>query len=68
MFEKQAKQRNYVARLKNQSKQEYFDNLTPFLDLKPFWKSCKLHFSKHFFCDSIIDLKENGENFTKKNF
>ena len=42
---KYKKQRNYVVKLNNQSKQEHFDSLNPFLDSKPFWKSCKPYFS-----------------------
>ena len=59
---KYKKQRNYVVKLNNQSKQEHFDSLNPFLDSKPFWKSWKLHFSnKHSFGQSKISLKESGE-------
>ena len=39
---KYEKQRNYVVKLNNQSKQEYFDSFNPFLYSKPSWKSCKL--------------------------
>ena len=43
-----------MVKLNNQSKQEHFDSLSPFLDSKPFWKSCKLYFSnKHSFGDSF---------------
>ena len=63
------KQRNYVVKLNNQSKQEHFDSLNPlnpFLDSKPFWKSCKPYFSsKHSFGDSKIILNENSEILTK---
>ena len=61
---------NNVVKLSNQSKQEYFDSLNPFLDAKPFWKSCKQFFSdKHSFGDSKIALNENGENMKMaKNF
>ena len=53
------KQRNYVVKLNNQSKQEHFDSLNPFLDSKPFWKSCKPYFSnKHSFGESKIALNE----------
>ena len=41
---KYKKQRNYMVKLKNQFKEEHFDSLNPFLDAKPFWKSCKPHF------------------------
>ena len=59
---KYKKQHSYVVRLNNQSKQEYFDSLSPFLDSKPFWKSYKSCFSnKHSFRDSEIALNENGE-------
>ena len=52
---KYKKQRNYVVKLNNQSKQEHFDSLSPFLDSKPFWKSCKPYFSnKHSFGDSFL--------------
>ena len=33
---KHKKQRNYMVKLKNQSKQEHFNNLNPVLDPKPF--------------------------------
>ena len=42
---KYQKQRNYVVESNNPSKQEHFDSLDPFLDLKSFWKSCKPFFS-----------------------
>ena len=43
---KYKKQRNYVAKLNNQSK--HFDSLNSFLDSKPFWETCKPYFSnKH---------------------
>ena len=59
-------QRNYVVKLNNQSKQEHFDSLNPFLDSKPFWKSCKPYVSnKHSFGDSKIALNENGEILTE---
>ena len=38
---KYKKQSNYVVKLCNQSKQEYFDSLNPFLDSNLFWKSSK---------------------------
>ena len=41
---KYQKQRNYVVESNNPSKQEHFDSLDPFLDLKSFWKSCKPFF------------------------
>ena len=63
---KYKKQRNYVVKLNNQSKQDHFDSLNPFLDSKPFWKSCKPYFSnKHSFGDSKIALNENGEILTE---
>ena len=63
---KYKKQRNYVVKLNNQSKQEHFDSLNPFPDSKPLWKNCKLYFSnKHLFGDSKIALNENGEIFTE---
>ena len=37
---KYKKQRNYVVKLNNQSKQEHSDSLNPFLGSKPFWKTC----------------------------
>ena len=50
----------------NLSKQEHFDNLNPFLDSKPFWKSCKPYFSnKHSFGESKIALNESGEILTE---
>ena len=33
-----------MVKLSNQSKEEHFDSLNPFLDAKPFWKSCKPYF------------------------
>ena len=63
---KYKKKRNYVVTLNNQSKQEHFDSLNPFLDSKSFWKSCKLYFSnKHSFGNSKIALNENGEILTE---
>ena len=63
---KYKKQRNYVVKLNNQSKQEHFDSLNPFLDSKPFWKSCKPYFSnKHSFGGSKIALNESGEILTE---
>ena len=57
---------NHVVKLNNQSRQEHFDSLNPFLDSKPFWKSCKAFFSnKHSFGDSKIALNENGEFLTE---
>ena len=54
---KYKKQRNYVVKLNNQSKQEHFDSLNPSLDSKLFWKSCKPYFSnKCSFGDSEIAL------------
>ena len=44
---KYKKQRNYVVKLNNQSKQEHFDSLNPFLDSKPFWKNCTFLTSIH---------------------
>ena len=53
-------------KLNNQSKQEHFDNFSPFLDSKPFWKSCKPDFSnKHSFGDSKIALNRSYEIFTE---
>ena len=55
-----------MVKLNRQSKQEHFDSLNPFLDSKPFWKSCKAFFSnKHSFGDSKIALNENGEFLTE---
>ena len=63
---KYKKQRNYVVKLNNQSKQEHFDSLNPFLDSRPLWKNCKPYFSnKHLFGDSKIALNENGEILTE---
>ena len=63
---KYKKQRNYVVKLNNQSKQEHFDSLNPFLDSKPFWKSCKPYFSnKHSFGGSKIALNESSEILTE---
>ena len=63
---KYKKQRNYVVKLNNQSKQEHFDSLSPFLDSKPFWKSCKPYVSnKHSFGDSKIPFNKNGEILTE---
>ena len=59
---KYKKERSYVVKLNNQSKQEHFDSLNPFLDSKPIWKSGKPYFSnKHSFGDSKIALNENGK-------
>ena len=56
---------NYVVKLNDESRQEHFDSLNPFVDSKPFWKSCKPYFSnKHSFGDSKIALNENGEILT----
>ena len=49
-----------MVKLNNQSKQEHFDGLNPFLDSKPFWKSCN-----HSFGESKIVLKESGEILTE---
>ena len=55
------KQHKYVVKLNNQTKQEHFNNLNPFLGLKPFWKSCKPYFSiKNSFGDSKTALNESG--------
>ena len=63
---KYKKQRNYAVKSNNQSKQEHFDNLKPFLDSKPFWETCKSYFSnKHSFRNSKIALNENGEILTE---
>ena len=63
---KYKKQRNYLVKLNNQSKQEHFDSLNSFLDSKPLWKSCKWYFSnKHSFGDSKIALNENGQILTE---
>ena len=63
---KYKKQRNYVVKLNNQSKQEYFDSSNPFLDSKPFWKSCKQYFcNKDSFSKSKITLKESVEILTE---
>ena len=59
---KYKKQRIYVVELNNESKKEHFDSVNPFLDLKPFWKSCKAYFSnKHCFGNSKFALNENRE-------
>ena len=64
---KYKEQCDYVVKLTNQSKQEHFYSLNPFIDSKPFWKSCKLYFSnKHSFADSKIALNENGKILTEK--
>ena len=56
-----------MVKLKNQSTQENFGSLNPFLDSKSFWKSCKPYFfSKHSFDDSKIALNKGGEILTKK--
>ena len=63
---KYKKQRNYGVKLNNQSKQEHFNSWNPFLDSKPFWKSCKPYFpNKHWFDDFKIDLNKNGEILTE---
>ena len=56
------KRRNYVVKLNNQSMQKHFDSLHPFLDSKPFSKSCKPHFSNnHCFGNKKFALNENGD-------
>ena len=56
------KRRNYVVKLNNRSMQKHFDSLHPFLDSKPFSKSCKLHFSNnHCFGNKKFVLNENGD-------
>ena len=56
---------NYVVKLSNESRQEHFDSLNPFVDSKPFWKSRKPYLSnKHSFGDSKISLNESGEILT----
>ena len=63
---KYKKQRNYVVKLNDQSMQEHFNSLNPFLDPNPFWKSCKRYFSnKHSFGESTIALNESGEILTE---
>ena len=63
---KYKKQLNYVVKLNNQSKQEHFDGLNPFLDSKPFWKSCKPYFSnKHSFGELKIAFNESDEVLTE---
>ena len=55
---KYKKQRYYVVKLKNHSKQEHLDNLNPFVDSTLFWKSCNPYFcNKHSFGDSKVALK-----------
>ena len=57
-----------MIKLNNQSKQEHFDSLNPFLDSKPFWESCfgEPYFSnKHSFGDSKIALNENSKILTE---
>ena len=55
---KYKKQHNYVVKLNNQSNQEHFDSLNPFLDSK----SCKPYcFNNHCFSNSKFSLNENGE-------
>ena len=62
------RQRNYVVKLNNQYKKDYFDRLNPEKDSKPFWKICKPYFSnKHSFGESKIALSENGEFLTEDN-
>ena len=41
---KYKKQRNYVVKLNNQSKQEHFDSSNPFLDSKPFGRAASRTF------------------------
>ena len=54
------------GKLNNQSKQEHFDSLNPFLVSKPYWKSCKPYFSnKSSFGDSKIAFNENDEVLTE---
>ena len=57
---------NSVVKLKKYYKKEHFDNLNPFRDPKPFWKTCKTYIcNKHSFGESKIALTENGETMTK---
>ena len=64
---KYKKQRNYVVKLNNQSKQENFDRLNSVLDSKLFSKTCKPYFSnKHCFYNSEFALNENGEILPQK--
>ena len=63
---KYKKQHNCVVKLNNQSKLEHFGILNPFVDSKPFWKSCKPYFpNKHLFDGSKIALNENSEILTE---
>ena len=51
-----------MVKLNNQSMQEHCDSLNPFLDSKPFWKSCKPYFcNNHCFVNSNFVLNKNGE-------
>ena len=55
-----------MVKLNNQSKQKHLDSLNPFLDSKPFWKSCEPYFSrKQSFGDSKVALNRNGAILTE---
>ena len=57
---------NSVVKLNKYYKKVHVDNLNPFHDPKPFWKTCKTYIcNKHSFSESKIALTENGEIMTK---
>ena len=60
------KQRNLVVLLNRQAKSEYFNEVSNTESSRPFWETCKLHFSnKHACGDSKIMLIENDKMLLK---
>ena len=61
------KQRNLVVSLKCETKSEYFNEVSNFKCLRPFWDTCKPYFSnKNARGDSKITLTENDKMLLKK--
>ena len=44
------KQRNLVVSLNRQAKSEYFNEVSNIESSRPFWQTCKLHFSNKHAC------------------
>ena len=60
------KQRNLVVSLNHQTKYEYFNEVSNNESSRPFWETCKSHFSnKHARGDSKIMLIENDKMLLK---
>ena len=60
------KQRNLVVLLNRQAKSEYFNEVSNTESSRPFWETCKPHFSnKHACGDSKIMLIENDKMLLK---